>query len=259
MAKFVELNESAVMLGLTNDQLIEMRSNGEIHGYRDGASWKFKLEEIERVKAEMASGKSGSDAALSPFDDFGSSLDLADDDSESILVSEEELGHSGESTSSTIIGKGADKPDSDLLLTADAGESDLKLASDLNLDSALTLDEPKPGKGGSSSLKLTPGVSSDLTLVPDPGSEKAMKAAAGSDLHMADSGLELKAPGGTGNLDSSADTGLGSGDLDLELDSGRNRRRSGDCSFDDLFWFGIAADGGDRNRSDATQPHRRKS
>ena len=37
MAKFVELNEAAKMLGLTPDQLVEMRSNGDIHGYRDGA------------------------------------------------------------------------------------------------------------------------------------------------------------------------------------------------------------------------------
>ena len=52
MAKFVELNEAAQMLGMTPEQLVEMRSSGDIHGYRDGASWKFKIEEVERVLAQ---------------------------------------------------------------------------------------------------------------------------------------------------------------------------------------------------------------
>ena len=51
--RFFELNDAAKMLGLTPDQLVELRSNGTIHGYRDGASWKFKAEEIERVAKEL--------------------------------------------------------------------------------------------------------------------------------------------------------------------------------------------------------------
>ena len=73
MAKFVELNEAAQMLGLNPDQLVEMRSNGDIHGYRDGASWKFKEEEIARVKEELAGG-GAADSELSFEPD--SSLDL---------------------------------------------------------------------------------------------------------------------------------------------------------------------------------------
>ena len=61
--KFVELSEAAKMIGVTPDELIEMRSKGEIFGYRDGASWKFKLEEVERVNADRAGGpKRGSDS-----------------------------------------------------------------------------------------------------------------------------------------------------------------------------------------------------
>ena len=50
--KFVDLNEAAQLLGLSQDELIEARSSGELHGYRDGASWKFKPEEIERFASE---------------------------------------------------------------------------------------------------------------------------------------------------------------------------------------------------------------
>jgi excisionase family DNA binding protein len=40
--KLVPLDEAAKQLSLSPDELNEMRQNGEIYGYRDGASWKFK-------------------------------------------------------------------------------------------------------------------------------------------------------------------------------------------------------------------------
>lgn len=129
MSQFLELNEAAKRLGVTPDRLVEMRSNGEIRGFRDGASWKFKDDEIDRAKAELAESGDGLEDDLLSFDDTGSSLDLADD--ESILVSEEELGHSGESTSSTIIGKATDplSAESDLTLSVEDDDSDLKLGA----------------------------------------------------------------------------------------------------------------------------------
>ncbi|MBI2480048.1 MAG: hypothetical protein HYV60_15890 [Planctomycetia bacterium] len=241
MSQFLELNEAAKRLGVTPDRLVEMRSNGEIRGFRDGASWKFKDDEIDRVKAEFAESGGGADKDLLSFDEAGSSLDLEDD--ESILVSEEELGHSGESTSSTIIGKVAEQSsaDSDLTLAPEDNSSDLELAppgkgSDLSLaggsgiDSKLSLDEPDSGGSGvGSDVTLVPGVKgSGVSLVPDPGSDKGMELAAGSsdsdidDLFGDDSELSLESPGsgGTGNLELSADTGgLGSDALDMTLDS----------------------------------------
>ncbi len=240
MSQFLELNEAAARLGVSPDKLVEMRSNGEIRGFRDGASWKFKEDEIDRAKAEIAdSGGSLSDDLLE-FDDTGSSLDLADD--ESILVSEEELGHSGESTSSTIIGKATEAAaaDSDLTLTPDAASdlelapsgqgTDLSLAAGSGIDSELSLSEPsEDGSDIGSDVTLVPGVGgSGVSLVPDPGSDKAIEQAPSSgdsdvgDVLADDSELSLESPssGGTGNLELSADTGgLGSGDLDMSLDS----------------------------------------
>jgi excisionase family DNA binding protein len=63
--KLLELKEAADKLGMSPDQLIEMRSRGEIYGYRDGGSWKFKEEEIERVLAER-----GDPAAAAMGDDL---------------------------------------------------------------------------------------------------------------------------------------------------------------------------------------------
>ena len=126
MAKFIELKDAAEILKISTDELVEMRSRGEIHGYRDGASWKFRSEEIDRVIQERGMDIRGT----VPADDYSppgeddevadlvSMSDDADSDDElgsqsSILVSEEELGKSEEGTSSTVIGKGR---------TAEAGE-----------------------------------------------------------------------------------------------------------------------------------------
>lgn len=229
MSQFLELNEAAKRLGVTPDRLVEMRSNGEIRGFRDGASWKFKDDEIDRAKAELAESGGGLDDDLLSFEDAGSSLDLEND--ESILVSEEELGHSGESTSSTIIGKAAEplSADSDLTLAPESNDSDLTLAGGSGVESNLSLEEPDAdGSGVGSDVTLVPGVKgSGVSLVPDPGSDKAMELNAGSDdsdiddLFGDDLELSLESPGsgGTGNLELAADTGHSSGDLDMSLDS----------------------------------------
>lgn len=232
-SRFVDLNEAAKMLGLTPEQVTERRSAGEIHGYRDGASWKFKVEEVERFKGELAGGKPDSVLSFDGLDDGRKS-----DDDASILVSEEE--GTPDTTSSTIIGKsgGAALADSDLKIAAD---SDLNIkadiGSDLSLDevgSEISLDAGSGKKGGSaidSDVALIPGVGtdSDVKLVADTGSDRALKTppGLGADV-LGDSELKLKSGGSTGAglapLGSGTNRGLGSGkvdsgDLDITLDS----------------------------------------
>ena len=262
MAKFLELNDAAELLGVSPDKLVEMRSNGDIRGFRDGPSWKFKEDELERIKEELAAG--GLDDAAVPEglslddeSDLGFADAPGDDDDESVLVTEEELGHSNEKTSSTVIGKkGSDEPaDSDLTLAPDGGSeltlgtdgselsfdegsdvaflpesegTDLSLGGGSGIDSELSLDEPaaEGGSGIGSDVTLVPGLGgSDVSLVPDPGSDKTAPAASrpDSDILAEDSELTLDGPGsgGTGNLELSAGTGSGSAlsDLDMSLDS----------------------------------------
>src|SRR5688572_27097096 len=117
--RFVDLNEAAKMLGITPEELVEKRSSGDIHGYRDGGSWKFKAEEVERYRSEMSEGKPESSLRFDDgLDDF-IKPDGLDDDDESILVSEDSVGQSPETTSSTIIGKSGGTPQAD---------SDLKIS-----------------------------------------------------------------------------------------------------------------------------------
>jgi excisionase family DNA binding protein len=224
MANYVSLDEAAKILGVSADELVEMRSRGEIFGYRDGKSWKFKTEEIQRVQSEL-----GGDAL---DEEAGGS---------SILVSERQVGPSGSKSGSTI---GKSSPN--------AGKSDLGLGSDLNLaddDEAMGSDvalvpDPKSGSG----VRLVnrkPGTPesesdnksaiSDLKLQIDGGSGSEVEL--GSDLNLAGdvspekSGLDLMGSdsnivpgsGSSGSLGLGADLELASDDEDdlvLGSDSG---------------------------------------
>lgn len=167
--KFVKLDEAARMLGLTVDEINAMRERHELHGYRDGATWKFKETDIERVRSDLAERREAEPGV--PFNlretvdelnvespaeapaesapagerasrDSGELIDLpVEMDAESdevVLLSEVELGESDPTTSSTIIGKpGQQRPDeSDIKIITDeerdgtpAGGSDVRLVS----------------------------------------------------------------------------------------------------------------------------------
>ncbi len=218
MSNFVPLEEAAKKLGVSADELVEMLGRGEIFGYRDGASWKFKPTEIERVASEM----------------MGDALD-EDPAGSSILVSEADLGSS--SSHGSTIGSDAHSSNdegSDVALVADPGsgsdvrlvaskgnKDDLKLAADDDDDDELSLaadddaDDLLPS--GSS---VTSG--SDLELA---GSDLMVSGSAiGSDLQLSDSD-RLDLSGDASNVlgDSVDSLGGGSeiikGDSDPSIDS----------------------------------------
>ena len=72
MSDYLSLDEAAAKLGIPTDRLVELRSQGQVRGFRDGASWKFPETEIERLAEELANTGSGS-GILS--DDSGLSLE----------------------------------------------------------------------------------------------------------------------------------------------------------------------------------------
>ena len=86
--KFVDLETAAKELGISVDKLSEMRERNEIRGFRDGATWKFKPEDVERLKGSIEAGGSGLE--LDDRDDPTALPDTPD----SILLSEVELGAS---------------------------------------------------------------------------------------------------------------------------------------------------------------------
>ena len=50
--KFVSLEEAATQLGISKDRLNELREDGKVRAYRDGASWKFRADDVEKLVAE---------------------------------------------------------------------------------------------------------------------------------------------------------------------------------------------------------------
>ena len=222
-SKLLPLNDAAALLGVTPDELTTMRLEQQIYGYRDGSSWKFKIDDLERLKEERAASKSspltGDDDDGLPVDTTESSseddglpvdLSLSGDDDEIVLLSEVELGASGESTSSTIIGQGK------AAKVPLAGDSDLKLG-----DSAISGTPGSDVKlaGGSdvnvlgSGSELPLGLSESATVV---------KSTAGSDLGLQDE-VKLIGGGSGSGLEKMGESGLSLGSdsgLSLASDSG---------------------------------------
>ena len=233
MSNFVSLEDAAKKLGVSPDEIVEMRSRGDIFGYRDGASWKFKPEEIERVASEM----------------MGDALD-EDPAGSSILVSEGDLG-AGSSLGSTLGSdvSGGDE-DSDVELVADPNSSDvrlvskgddgseLKLADDDDDELQLAADDDDDDElqlaadDGDDLLAAASGAASslgsDLELAgSDLGLGSAIGSGAESDVAISDSdALDLAGPEDASNVIGSSDLNLegGSelikGDSDPAIDSG---------------------------------------
>jgi excisionase family DNA binding protein len=238
--KLIPLAEAAAILGVSTDELTEMRSRGEIHGYRDGGSWKFKDSELDRVAAELGGKGAGasSEDSISALDDGESTFegdlgDLVDfdggkDDSlegSSILVSDASR-LKGSGIGSSIIGGDNAKAD---------GDSDIKLASDsdVNLDEGSDLKLASSGvgldEGGSGSHSGDSDVSlaadeqgSDVKLVPgDSGSFAASDSdfVTDSDVLAEDSGEQRVSTGDTGRL-SDSDLALSEDEDAMEIASG---------------------------------------
>jgi excisionase family DNA binding protein len=193
--KFIPLDEAARTLGVPADRLVDMIKQGDIRGFRDGASWKFPEQEIARVQED------GFDA-----------LDEMPIEGSSILISEHDLGAAVRSGSVVI---GGDKRKNDPDSKGSGSDIDLGVA-------------PDPDGSG---LMLTPRASeSDVRLVPSGKTPGPTLSDDGSldDLLKKDAraGKVDKRSGSSFDIRGSAD--------DLLLDAGERPRKSGSASSIDL-------------------------
>jgi len=206
MSKFVTLAEAAEQLGMTADQVNELRQSGELYGYRDGGSWKFKPEDVERVAERRAAGTpsefsgdysgeilmgDSQEISDAPLDLVIDPDDIDESSDDVVLLSEFELGESGPSASATIIGK----PGSPL----SSMDSDVKLvaADDEGADASRTmLGRPgAPQQPGESTIRLqgerTEEAGASGTFIGSPGEP------ADSVVKLQFSGPELESPSST--------------------------------------------------------------
>lgn len=218
MSTFVSLEDAAKKLGVSIEQLVEMRSRGEIFGYRDGASWKFKPEEIQRVASEM----------------LGDVLD-EDPAGSSILSLDPEKLQSPSGMSSSASGLGLSDAESDVKLQVDPASSDLRLvaSSDVNLEEAaegsgfsdvnedgLRLadsDDDEDELSLDSDLEVVTGSDGELSLDSD-AKASSLDLIGGSDLKLAEHSDLIR--GDSDPAIGSGSSGIGSDvnlDGDLEL------------------------------------------
>jgi excisionase family DNA binding protein len=144
--KLIPLEEAAKTLGVSPDQLNTMRENREIYGYRDGASWKFKPEDVERLAQERSERgpRPASDSSSLPVD-IGDSDDEGED---IVLLSEGDPGGAAGS-SSTVIGAPVG--------AAAAEDSDIKLAGsgiEVVGGSSTVITKPKPPGAPDSAVSI---------------------------------------------------------------------------------------------------------
>jgi len=288
--KFIKLEDAAEKLGVSPDQLNGLRENGQLRAYRDGPSWKFRTDEIEKMvqegvpeissesdigfglpaEEELAPLGLADDVASSPSADdpspddpspdesgidleleledtdpvsAGSELELSDledtvtagasdshraspddsspdepsDPSDSILLSEEELGDSMSPSGSIIVGKDVLKSDADLELASDddvpssAGASNV-LSSESSTGDVLDQLEQESSTGGASGfedldeLEIDLAAESSRILSPDE-IEKVQAKASQPVGSQGDSDLTLD--------DSDVDSEMGSTDVPL--------------------------------------------
>ncbi len=207
----------AEMLGVTPADVTAMQQRNELRGFRDGANWKYKTEDIDALVAQRAASESQGD------------------EGGDVLLSEIELGASDLGLSGSVIGgdkPGGEAADSDLQLAAasglDLGEEDASSGEgsgsgldelDLTLEEDVSLDDSQLGAAveGGSTIDLTgkdlddddlvlggSGTGSDITIGGDSGI---------SLVDPADSGLSLSEPLELGESDSSTSLQLGEDDM----------------------------------------------
>jgi excisionase family DNA binding protein len=131
MADYLSLDEAAEKLGISHDKLVELRSQGQVRGFRDGASWKFPANEIERLQDDLGDLLGGGSGILVGDDSelsLGSSIIGGDEGPEAEEGSGSDLGIGSEPLS-----KGSGGSDVNLVSTGGNGSDVAIVASDMDL------------------------------------------------------------------------------------------------------------------------------
>jgi hypothetical protein len=190
--KLIDQEEAARILGVTTEEVGSLRDRKKLFPFRDGGDWKYKQEDLERLKAEMddeRAEKAGGGGGATNEEEWTGDSHMSDvelelnDDLDSILLSEVEMGGSAKEGMSTIIGKMSE----DAALDADLPPATASRAVvNPTSDSGITL-------GNDSGLSLS--TDSEISLAGGGGS--SIPLGMDSDVKLAGSDIGTKAPGGS--------------------------------------------------------------
>jgi len=231
--KYLSVEEAASLLGMSVDAVRRAREKGDLRGFQDRGSWKFREQDIDEFRRSQQADSSpdmpmlSADGGLnlsSSDSDVRLMADPADDDLGDLVNSGSDVRLSGDS--GPRLDKKTDVPDSDSdvkLFSADILSSDSD--SDVKLSAA-------PGPTDSD-IRLAPP-DSDLKLIPRTSSTKAGDGS-GISVEVAGSGTRLN----TDDLLAEIDSGisLSADDSGISLESFDSQTRADDS--------GISLDAGD--------------
>ena len=215
-SNYVPLDEAARILGVTPDELVEMRSQGQLRGFRDGASWKFPQAEIDRLKEEGVSAGSdiglgadpgGSDVALVPRQGDGSDVEVVASGDSGLVIADDEINL--EAADSGALNLDLEPTEGS---TGPTIGSDLNITNDSGVDVLGDLDVTDAEKGGTGDLirgdsdpdlalgsGIDDALSDDDDLVIADDDDDLVLSSGGSDISIAgDSGINLMSPSDSG-------------------------------------------------------------
>ena len=148
---YLSLEEAAAKLGVSPDRLVELRSQGQVRGFRDGSSWKFPDTEIDRLAEDLAAEGAGSGVLVGDSGTGAGSViggDAADDgDGSDLGIGSEPTGEGSDVNLVT----GSKETGSDVeLVPTDSGN----LGAEIDEDSLFDTDENALQEIDSAELRL---------------------------------------------------------------------------------------------------------
>lgn len=196
--KYLSLEEAAGLLDMTTEQLMKIREQGEIRGFADRGSWKFREQDIDEFQRSrqvdsspdfpIITGDSSSSVLEGP-----DAADVSSSDSDVRLFFDQSLFDDTDSEVSLSADSGfkISDSDSDVRLSGEDDDSDVQLADDdVNVaEDDLAATGLFDGSDSDSDVKL---MGSDDLLLPDEDSDSDVKLSA--DLDRTDSDIRLAEP-----------------------------------------------------------------
>ncbi len=240
--KYYDLEETAALLGMPKAELNRLREQGKIRGFADRGTWKFRDEDVDKLKRSRQFDSDPDVPML--VDESSGEMDasvLADDDG---LAEQPTIVTKGRSSDSDV--RLVDS-DSDVKLIGDEADSDsdVKLVGQHDSDSDVKLigDSGKLADGLDSTQPLMPQVSgsdsdsdvrlvdsdSDVRLSPSDSLDEDVSILAGEDSQIA---LDFTTDDSESASVLSEESGLALGDSSMLLsgDSGISLEGPGDSS-----------------------------
>jgi excisionase family DNA binding protein len=135
LKKYLTLEEAAVQLGVSKDELVRLRERGAIRGFADRGTWKFKVEDVETLARERQADSDPEVRILGTRSGGSAPDDAGADNSSAVLRPGEKEFHSSDSDVRLMMDATlTPAPGSDPELTVgplDDSDSDIKVAGTL--------------------------------------------------------------------------------------------------------------------------------